>query len=299
MVHSIIRRARTQAGRTSCGSSSSTSPAINSPARCRTCGAAHSGSAHVICTGRRCGTRTLHDSSQKGAQTPAIGKAAPEQAPTKRGDTRTKMLISAAEVMRERGAAGVTIDEVLARSGAPRGSVYYHFPDGPQPDPDRGAAVLRRLHHRHDRRRRRPRRQGVAAANSSSSGSGCSPTANSPPAVRSWQRRSAVGRRRTQALRRGRRHPGPLVYRADPRVRQRRLRRRRCRVAGGDVDRRAGGRHRAVPLDAQCGPAASGWRAARIPDQGKGIRCAEQDSGQAGRRDGDPLSRWPAAAWPL
>ena len=48
----------------------------------------------------------------------------------KRGDTRTKMLISAAEVMRERGAAGVTIDEVLARSGAPRGSVYYHFPDG-------------------------------------------------------------------------------------------------------------------------------------------------------------------------
>lgn len=48
----------------------------------------------------------------------------------KRGSTRTKMLLSAAEVMRERGAAGVTIDEVLARSGAPRGSVYYHFPDG-------------------------------------------------------------------------------------------------------------------------------------------------------------------------
>jgi AcrR family transcriptional regulator len=40
------------------------------------------------------------------------------------------MLISAAEVMRERGAAGVTIDEVLTRSGAPRGSVYHHFPDG-------------------------------------------------------------------------------------------------------------------------------------------------------------------------
>jgi TetR/AcrR family transcriptional repressor of lmrAB and yxaGH operons len=40
------------------------------------------------------------------------------------------MLVSAAEVMRERGAAGVTIDEVLARSGAPRGSVYYHFPEG-------------------------------------------------------------------------------------------------------------------------------------------------------------------------
>jgi AcrR family transcriptional regulator len=53
-----------------------------------------------------------------------------DAAPTKRGDTRKKMLISAAQVMRERGAAGVTIDEVLARSGAPRGSVYYHFPNG-------------------------------------------------------------------------------------------------------------------------------------------------------------------------
>jgi AcrR family transcriptional regulator len=52
------------------------------------------------------------------------------RARSKRGDTRTKMLISAADVMRERGAAGVTIDEVLTRSGAPRGSVYYHFPDG-------------------------------------------------------------------------------------------------------------------------------------------------------------------------
>jgi len=49
---------------------------------------------------------------------------------TKRVGTRTRMLVSAAEVMRERGAAGVTIDEVLARSGAPRGSVYHHFPEG-------------------------------------------------------------------------------------------------------------------------------------------------------------------------
>ncbi|MBV9091165.1 MAG: TetR/AcrR family transcriptional regulator [Mycobacteriaceae bacterium] len=40
------------------------------------------------------------------------------------------MLTSAVEVLRERGAAGVTIDEVLARSKAPRGSVYHHFPGG-------------------------------------------------------------------------------------------------------------------------------------------------------------------------
>jgi TetR/AcrR family transcriptional repressor of lmrAB and yxaGH operons len=47
-----------------------------------------------------------------------------------RGATKTRMLSSAAEVLRERGAAGVTIDEVLSRSGAPRGSVYHHFPGG-------------------------------------------------------------------------------------------------------------------------------------------------------------------------
>lgn len=40
------------------------------------------------------------------------------------------MLESAVEVLRERGAAGLTIDAVLARSGAPRGSVYHHFPGG-------------------------------------------------------------------------------------------------------------------------------------------------------------------------
>lgn len=40
------------------------------------------------------------------------------------------MLESAVEVLRERGAAGVTVDEVLNRSGAPRGSVYHHFPGG-------------------------------------------------------------------------------------------------------------------------------------------------------------------------
>ncbi len=65
-----------------------------------------------------------------GTAAPTTTDTKPDPAPTKRCDTRKKMLVSAAEVMRERGAAGVTIDEVLARSGAPRGSVYYHFPDG-------------------------------------------------------------------------------------------------------------------------------------------------------------------------
>ena len=55
---------------------------------------------------------------------------APSKTTNKRGSTRSRMLLTAAEVLREKGAAGVTIDEVLARSGAPRGSVYHHFPDG-------------------------------------------------------------------------------------------------------------------------------------------------------------------------
>jgi len=65
-----------------------------------------------------------------GATVPTSTGKATTRTAAKRCDTRTKMLISAAEVMRERGAAGLTIDEVLARSGAPRGSVYYHFPEG-------------------------------------------------------------------------------------------------------------------------------------------------------------------------
>lgn len=44
--------------------------------------------------------------------------------------TKQRMLISAVELLQERGAAGVTVDAVLSRSNAPRGSVYHHFPGG-------------------------------------------------------------------------------------------------------------------------------------------------------------------------
>jgi len=40
------------------------------------------------------------------------------------------MVTSAMRLLSERGAHGLTIDAVLADSGAPRGSVYYHFPGG-------------------------------------------------------------------------------------------------------------------------------------------------------------------------
>lgn len=45
-------------------------------------------------------------------------------------DTRDRMVRSAAELLREQGAGATSIDRVLAHSGAPRGSVYHHFPGG-------------------------------------------------------------------------------------------------------------------------------------------------------------------------
>jgi AcrR family transcriptional regulator len=40
------------------------------------------------------------------------------------------MITSAAVLVRERGARATSLDAVLAHSGAPRGSVYHHFPGG-------------------------------------------------------------------------------------------------------------------------------------------------------------------------
>jgi AcrR family transcriptional regulator len=40
------------------------------------------------------------------------------------------MIVSTALLMRERGARATSLDAILAHSGAPRGSVYHHFPGG-------------------------------------------------------------------------------------------------------------------------------------------------------------------------
>jgi AcrR family transcriptional regulator len=48
----------------------------------------------------------------------------------RRSDSRERMLRGAAELLREYGAGATSIDRVLARTGAPRGSVYHHFPGG-------------------------------------------------------------------------------------------------------------------------------------------------------------------------
>src|SRR5689334_7875695 len=43
---------------------------------------------------------------------------------------REDMLNAATELFRARGFEGVGVAELLEASGAPRGSLYFHFPDG-------------------------------------------------------------------------------------------------------------------------------------------------------------------------
>lgn len=45
-------------------------------------------------------------------------------------ESRSKMVRSAASLIRQRGVSGTSFSDVLADSGAPRGSIYHHFPDG-------------------------------------------------------------------------------------------------------------------------------------------------------------------------
>jgi AcrR family transcriptional regulator len=45
-------------------------------------------------------------------------------------DARQNMIQSAALLMRERGVDATSFSDVLAHSGAPRGSIYHHFPGG-------------------------------------------------------------------------------------------------------------------------------------------------------------------------
>jgi TetR/AcrR family transcriptional regulator, lmrAB and yxaGH operons repressor len=45
-------------------------------------------------------------------------------------DSRARMVRSAASLIRSRGVSATSLADVLADSGAPRGSIYHHFPDG-------------------------------------------------------------------------------------------------------------------------------------------------------------------------
>jgi AcrR family transcriptional regulator len=48
----------------------------------------------------------------------------------RRSDARQKMIEAARGLIRERGLNATAISDVLERSGAPKGSVYFHFPGG-------------------------------------------------------------------------------------------------------------------------------------------------------------------------
>lgn len=45
-------------------------------------------------------------------------------------DTRVKILKTAEKLLSESGLSGAGLNPLIERSGAPRGSLYYHFPDG-------------------------------------------------------------------------------------------------------------------------------------------------------------------------
>lgn len=64
--------------------------------------------------------------------TPAKKKTPSPKAVTKkpRGDSRTRMIGATAELLQKQGYAGTGLAEILATSGAPRGSLYFHFPGG-------------------------------------------------------------------------------------------------------------------------------------------------------------------------
>ncbi len=44
--------------------------------------------------------------------------------------SRDRMIISAALILREKGLTGTSFGDVIQHSGAPRGSIYHHFPGG-------------------------------------------------------------------------------------------------------------------------------------------------------------------------
>jgi TetR/AcrR family transcriptional repressor of lmrAB and yxaGH operons len=46
------------------------------------------------------------------------------------GDSRERMVRSAAALISSRGVSATSFSDVVANSGAPRGSIYHHFPEG-------------------------------------------------------------------------------------------------------------------------------------------------------------------------
>lgn len=47
-----------------------------------------------------------------------------------KADSRTRMVVAAAQLLAQNGYQATSFSAVLEASGAPRGSIYHHFPDG-------------------------------------------------------------------------------------------------------------------------------------------------------------------------
>jgi TetR/AcrR family transcriptional repressor of lmrAB and yxaGH operons len=74
-------------------------------------------------------------------------------------DSRRKMIESAVTLLALHGLAGTAFRGVVERSGAPRGSIYHHFPNGKdqllEAAIEVGGATARGARHNLDRHRRR------------------------------------------------------------------------------------------------------------------------------------------------
>ena len=61
---------------------------------------------------------------------PGSAYAARQNSMPKRSDAKEKMIASAMKLQRMHGVSGTAFADVIRESGAPRGSIYYHFPGG-------------------------------------------------------------------------------------------------------------------------------------------------------------------------
>src|SRR6476469_4543337 len=95
-------------------------------------------------------------------------------------DARRKMIESAVTLLAVRGLQRTSFSDVLERSGAPRGSIYHHFPAGKDQLVD--AAIARWASWTRSTARHRSRSPGT----SWTSGARCSCDRTCGPAARCW-----------------------------------------------------------------------------------------------------------------